>query len=252
MKDGKDWQNLPGFLEGLKTAKRHLQVWQIEKMVRRANMAGRQGAVLECLRRPGTGVRLTDVRVVREVMWGAVMKAQQGNWEKEAVEQAVKFARAVWDLLEDPKHVMKSRDTGSEHIARARPEIVGVMLQLEAAKTLLLGEGKDEGGKVESIVEMLLWSWTNADLASGGGEMEWFDADYKVLMWAPLWHGMKLARKVLGENSKHGKLLAEKMDQDLVPAMKAARDVVVARAAPTQERLRRGVKMYEELAGVSL
>lgn len=248
MKDGKDWQNLPKFLEGLQTAKRQLHVWQIEKMVRRANIAGRQGAVLECLRRPGTGVRLTDVRVVREVMWGAVMKAQEGNWEKEAVEQAAKLARAVWDLLEDPNHVVRARDVGPENVARARPEIVGVVVQLEAAKALLVGEGKDEGGKVETLIEMLLWCWANADLASG--EMKWFDADHKVMMWAPLWHGMKMARRVLGEDSKYGKSLGEKIDQDLVPALKEAGDIVAR--APPQDRLRRGVKMYEELSSVSL
>lgn len=249
MKDAKDWQNLPGFLEGLKTAKRQLHVWQIEKMIRRANIAGRQGVVLECLRRAeGTRVRLRDVQVVREVMWGAVMRAQQGNWEKEPVEQALKLARAAWDLMEDPRHVMKARAVGPEHVARTRPEVVGVMVQLEAAKALLVAEGKDEGERVESMVERLLGCCVNADLASG--EMGRFDAHNKLMMWAPVWHGMMMARKVLGEDSNYGKLLGEKIDQDLGPALKEAIDSVAR--APQKEGLRRGVKMYEELSSVAL
>ncbi len=248
LKEGKDWQNLPGFLEGLKTAKRKLTSGQLEKMVRKANLIGRQGVILECLRRvEGTGVGLWDVKVVREVMLGAMMKAHEGNWEKGDVEQAIKLARAVWDLTEDSKHAVKARDVGPENVPRTRPDIVGVMVQLEAAKAILSGEGKDEGGKVEGAVEMLLGCWADTEIGSGG--MKWFDANHKLTIWAPVWHGTKLARKVLGEESKYGKTL-EEIIKRLEPVLEEARDIVVR--APQPKRLRRGVKMYEELSSVSL
>lgn len=239
---------MPGFLEGLHKAKRTGHLWQVEKIIRRASVAGQQGMVLECLRRvEGTRVGLWDIHVAREVMWGAVLKAQQGNWEKDGVEVAVKYARAVWDLMEDPRHIMKAPGGGPEHVIRARPEIVGVMVQLEAAEALLVGEGKDEGARLENLVEILLGCYAEGDL--NFAQMSWVDANRKLMMWAPVWHGMKLARKVLGETSKYGKVLGEKMDY-LESAFTEASDVMAQ--AKQDEGLRRGLKMYNNLCRAAL
>ena len=249
MKEGRDWQNLPGFLEGLKTAKRKLHPWQIEKMVRRANLAGRQGVVLECLRRvESTGVGLWDDNVVSEVMRGAVMKASQGAWSRDAVEKAAKFARDVWDLLHDPRHAAKSR------AQRARPEIIGILVQLEAARHLLspsASENKIDTGKLQSAVELLLSHWDEEDFAIQEVAETMMIADYTLLTWAPVWHGIKLAQKVLGEGSKHGKLLEEKLTRDLEPALERAGEVTVG-LTEQDRRIMRGMSIWKELREVEL
>ena len=246
MQEGRDWQNLPGFLEGLKTAKRKLHPWQIEKMVRRANLAGRQGVVLECLRRvEGTGVGLWDPEVVSEIMRGAVMKALQGSWSPEAVEKANKFARDVWDLLHDPRHASQSR------AQRTRPEIIGILVQLEASYTLLSLPKADDTGKLQSAVELLLSNWDKKALILEDTAMTSPTANQILMTWAPVWHGMTLARKALGESSKHGKLLEEKLTQDLQPMLERAGEVVTA-DEDLPQRGRRGMRMWEDLKGIEI
>ncbi len=71
MKEAKDWNSLPGFLAGCHTAKRKVDARLLEKMVRKANEAGRQRTVMECIRRSDTtGFILGDARIVREVKVG--------------------------------------------------------------------------------------------------------------------------------------------------------------------------------------
>ncbi len=240
MGEAKDWRNLPGFLEGLKTAGRKLKSRQVEKMVRRANAAGRQGVVLEVLRRgEGTGVRLQEVGFVREVMLGAVMRAIAGNWELEAVKEGEKYSRAYWELLWDEKHrVVRS----AEEDPKRRAEVVGVVVEMVAAG-IMKGEGGE--GKVQDmrgLVERLLGCWQWVEL--GLDKENWDDANYKLLMWAPVWHGMVLARQVLGGESQIGKELGEKAEK-VESMLEQAKDIV---AAITPEGgKRRGLQMYKQL-----
>jgi len=241
-----DWRNLPGWLEGLKTARRSIKGWQMEKMVRRAVEGGRMGVVHECLRRvEGTGLGLWDLRVAREVVWGAVAKARQSGWSQEGVERGVKFAEDVWDLMFDPRHAGKM--VGRED-AKKRLEIIGVMVQMHAAKAVLFGEGMDEGGKVERYTELMLGRWDKTELEVD--EEDWNDANYKLLMWAPVWHGMTLAQKVLDPSKPLAKILRIKLTQDLQPQIVRAQAVLSAHAP--EEGKRRGLKMYEELIQISV
>lgn len=248
MKEGRDWNNLPGFLEGLRTAKRKVRTWQVKKMVRRANVAGRQGTVMECLRRvEGTGVGLWELSVAREVMWGAVLRAGQAEWSKEGVEQALKFAEGVAELMEDPRHTLENAKGAGYADPRYMPEVVGVSVQLRAARAVLFGEGKDEGGRVKKGVEQLMACWGNKEM--GFKEGGWNEANYQLMMWAPVWHGMKMAQKVLGKDSEIGLFLGTKVKRELEPLLRKARDVLVKKTP--QDCGRRGLKMYDELSKVS-
>ncbi|KAL2050863.1 hypothetical protein ABVK25_008924 [Lepraria finkii] len=176
-----DWKNLPGFLEGLKTARRRVKGFQYEKMVRRANDCGRMGVVVDCLRRvEGTGMGLWDVRVARWVMWGAMAKAMQADWREEGVEKGAKFAEGIWELCCDPRH---GGTRGGLEDPKKRPEVVGVLVQMHAAKAHLFGGGKDEGGAVEKWVRVLLKVWGNTEMEVAEGD--WYDANDKTLIWAP-------------------------------------------------------------------
>jgi len=241
-----DWKNLAGWLEGLRTARRRVWGWQLEKVVRRAVEGGRVGVVHDCLRRvEGTGLGLWDLRVAREVVWGAVAKAREGGWSREGVERGVKFAEDVWELMFDPRHGEKM--VGRED-AKKRPEVIGVLVQMHAAKAVLFGEGKDEGGKVERYTGLMLARWENAELELD--EEDWNDANYKLLMWAPVWHGMTLAQKVLDPSTPLAKNLRKKLTRDVEPLVQRASAVLSAHAP--EEGKRRGLKIYEELSQVSV
>lgn len=240
MQEPNDWRNLPGFLEGLKTSGRRLGRGQVEKMVRKANYGERQGVVMDVLRRvEGTGVRLgEEAGVVREVMLGAVMRAQGGGWGLEAVEAGARYARGVWDLLWDERH--RGGKQGGLDMRKA-PEVVGVMVEMEAAR--MVKGGGDRKGALEGWVERLLGVWARGDMELLEGD--WSDANQKLLRWAPVWHGMVLARRVLWEESRLGKELGDKVEKDLEPVLNKARGMVAANAP--EKGIRRGMKMYEQL-----
>lgn len=251
MNETGDWKNLPGFLEGLKTANRKIKSAQIERLVRKASEAGRQGIVHDCLRRvEGTGVGLWNVRVAREAMWGAVLRAMQGGWSEEAVEKAVKYADNLWELMWDPRH-LQNETVGEDTLhPRFRPEILGVLMQLHATKAVMFGGGKDEGGLAMKYKELMLKSWGNADLSFD--ESDWQDANYKMLMWAPVWHGMKMMQRIEAERSSKNIVGKETSDvnRDLEQVLQKSQQAVAKH--PPQDGKRRGMKLYEDLSSVTL
>jgi len=151
----------------------------------------------------------------------------------------------VWELMFDPRHGEKM--VGRED-AKKRPEVIGVLVQMHAAKAVLFGEGKDEGGKVERYTGLMLARWENAELELD--EEDWNDANYKLLMWAPVWHGMTLAQKVLDPSTPLAKNLRKKLTRDVEPLVQRASAVLSAHAP--EEGKRRGLKIYEELSQVSV
>ena len=244
MTETKDWRNLPGFLEGLATARRMVKGFQFEKMVRKANDCGKMGVVLECLKRvKDTGMGLWELRVAREVMWGATAKAMQADWSEEGVEKGTKFAEMIWELMLDPKHREKMH---GDQDAKKRPEVIGVLVQMHAARALIDGIG-DDGGVVEKYVKMMLQVWGNAETNLEDGD--WDDANHKLTMWAPVWHGMTMAQKLLGAQTPLGKELGAKL-KELESLIRQARPLLLDN--PSQEGTRRGLKLYESLSQVSL
>lgn len=239
------WQNLPEFLIGLKLSNRKLKGYQMEKIVRRACLAKKEGLMKQCCMRVGdTGLGLWEVGVVRELMWAALRRAYEGGWGKEGLRRGLKFAEDVWLLLQDPRH-QKPKGKPSVHPMR-RPEIVGVLVQLQAATTASLGEGANKREALKKYVETLLALWNKEELKL---PTDWNDANHKLLMWTPVWHGMKTARQLLGDNKEMSKKLGMKLAQDLEPLLQRARDLV--RTRPPQEGVRRGAKLYDALSNFS-
>ncbi|CAD6591011.1 MAG: hypothetical protein ASARMPRED_005146 [Alectoria sarmentosa] len=248
MGESGDWGNMAGFLAGLKVARRKLAGWQVEKMVRRANEGGKQGVMHEILRRvEKTGVGLWDVKVCREVMRGAILKGVQSGWSKEGIERGVKYADNIWELMWGPRHAEEQKKLGTD--PRGRPEILGVMVLMHAIKALKLAGGKDEGGVLEKYAEVMLKRWENSRGEMVIDEQDWSDVNYKLSIWAPVWHGMKMARQVVGAGSPLGKKLGEKLSQDLEPLMQKSQAILSAHAP--EEGMRRGLKMYEDILQAS-
>ncbi|MCJ1258607.1 hypothetical protein MMC24_006440 [Lignoscripta atroalba] len=246
MKESSDWACLPGFLEGLKGSRRKVTHAMLEKMVRRAAEMGMQGVVMDCLRRvERTGVVLDGVGLAREVMWGAILKAIQSGWSEGGLQKALKYGEDVLEMMEDPRH-MNGRKLSSDD-PRCKPEIVGVVLHLAAVRASKFKDGKDEDGKVQKYTERMLAMWGNANFAIK--EESWWDANYSLMMWSPVWYGMKMARQILGENSVLGRKLNGTLLQDVTPVVQRARDVMQAQA-PEHSR-RRGLMMYSDLSNLS-
>lgn len=240
------WQNLPEFLIGLKSSKRKLKGHQIEKIVRKACRAKKEGLVKQCcMRVEDTGLGLWELGAVKELMWAALRRAYEGGWEKDGLRRGLKFAEDLWLLMQDPRHHGRSKGTLSVW-PRRRPEVVGVLVQLQAATTASLGEGENRGEKLKEYVKILLATWKNAELEL---PRDWNDANQKLMMWTPVWHGMKTARQLLGDDKEMRNILGVKLVQEVEPVLQRARDLVLT--SPPQEGARRGAKLYDALSNFS-
>lgn len=240
---GNAWDNLPALLVGLKRSRWKIRGWQQEKLVRRACFAKQEGLIIQCMRRVDImELSMREPGVVMEMMRAALRRAQDGEWGKEGVRRGVKFAESVWWLMQEPGHTRLGL-----HDPMRSPEVAGIMVLLNAAKAVLHGEKKDVGGHVARYVEILLAQWKNADL--GTVERDKFDANRKLLGWAPVLHGMKMARQVLGEQSDMGKELGIKLAREVEPMLEKARELTLTQLS--EEGTRRGLKLYLELSGLS-
>lgn len=232
------------FLEGLKVARRTLAPAMVQRLVRKANEKGRQGTVMEVLKNvERTGVVMREGELAREVMAGAVMRAQAAGWGDEgAVEKALRYAEGVLELCEDPRH------TGGRMITavdpRARPEVFGTVLLLASVKATRFHEGKDEEGKIRRYAEKMMALWRNADLELEG--KDWIAANEMLFTWSPVWHGMRMALGCLDGGSDLATQVKKAMTQDLEPILEQAKELL-ATSAPDAPK-RRGFEMYESLS----
>ncbi len=245
------WDNLPGFLMGLKTAKRRLKGWQVEKIVRRACTAKKEGLIMQCVYMvERTGLGLWELGAVREMMWAAVRRAEESGWSKKGVERGLKFAEGVWMLMQDPRHLVPRNSILTDPMSR--PEVVGVLVQLQAAQAVMFNDNNDEGGKVAEYSNILLalWPKDGAEVALGE-DSDWHEANQKAVMWAPVAHGMKLARQVLGPESDMGREFGAKLEKELEPLLTKARDLLSTKAETDveEERSRRGIEALK-LVGI--
>ncbi|KAI9676364.1 MAG: hypothetical protein M1817_000521 [Caeruleum heppii] len=186
MQTKEDWANLVPLLIELKIAKRTLKPWQQEKILRVANEQGMQDVVVQVLRRPAkTGISMGDVRVAREAMWGARLRAVQGDWGKEATLAGLQHAEKVLRLMRDPEHMplpsppnasatttTKTEEHNSEDAdlphtihPRKNPEFLAVPLELAAALALhhpdTLGGRGSARQKVDVYLQRLTSHWPN-------------------------------------------------------------------------------------------
>lgn len=251
MREAKNWQNLAPFLIGLRNSQRVLRQPHLEKMVRTACEQGNEGAIMECLRQSEkTGVELWQVGVAVELMWRAMGRAIEGNWTEEAVDRGLRLADSLWIMMQDPKHANEQLLDPTQC-----PETVGVMVQLHAAKAVMFHEQKDIHGKVVEYTQRLLALWEKMNFPNSDSDVR--TATLNLMKWAPVWHGMKMARKVSEVTSEMKKELGIRV-KEVEVAMEAARNIVYSyrEALPVEDQekatyYRRGVGLYEKLSSVS-
>ena len=245
MDESGDWRNLQGWLEGLKSAGRKIEGGVLEKVVRKVVEAKKMGIIIECLQRVEyTGLGLWDLGVAREAMWGGTAIAVQGKWSEGAVEKGVRYAENVWAMMCDEKHAGVQLE---DYHPRSRPEVLGLLVLVHAAQAVMFKEGKDEAGMVGKYARLLLQYWDRADLEKVE-DGDWVDANIKIFTWAPVLHGLKMARMVVGEESALGKSLGGKVDRELEPLLQKTR--LILEATPGAEK-RRGLAICESLSRLS-
>ena len=235
MSETGDFRNLGPMLEGLKTARRSVKGWQMRKAVRAAMGAGSWGVVGECLRRvEETGIGLWEGGVMREVLWGVIGRGCAAGWQDKGFRgESARFLEHVWELCWDERHV--GRNGGLGH-PRGEPDVLGGMMLVFAVK------GDRE--RVERFGGTMVRRWEDGEL--GVREGDWYDANEKLMMWAPVLAGMRIGSGVLGGGSALGGRMREMMVGEVRPVVEKCLEMV-KEGAPQGEK-RRGVKMYEDLA----
>jgi hypothetical protein len=245
MKEAKDWDNLPSLLHGLTNARRSLHSDTLERITRRAGMAGRPDILLECARRvDDTRFKLSKPQLVAELMNQIQSKAMKSGWEAKATKQALAWAETVSELLEDERHAGKRHLAGVEDV-RVRPEVIGVLLQLSAVRATRCYDSEDRDGKVALYVERLLGS--PARMLPDSEPKSISTVSLYLAYMVPVLHGMKLAQPILGGPSKS----LEEKTATLESAIVAQREWLLNEAPNPESKgeILRGLVVYAELFG---
>lgn len=193
MKTTKDWQNIIPFLAGLRMAGRVLKPNRWEWLIRKAGAADALGIILECAKQSErTGLRLNNVDVVQKFYFMLHQKAQAAELQGKGLAKALSLARQAAMLMEAPEHVVHD----VQQDPKRRPFVVGVLLELSAARALNEFGGNDEGGHVRTYAQRLLATWP---LGSFDAETkDWPRVDRMLQENVPIYNGMKLALQVNG------------------------------------------------------
>jgi hypothetical protein len=237
-----DWEVVPGWLEGVSQSGRRIRSSMTQKLVRRAASAGRLGIIMECFHRVGrTGLRLEDLHVVREVILGALARAMAEKWSEMELDKALKAAERALDMAADPRHMHRPHP-GRKLDPQLSPDVFGAVAGLFATKAVRYGDGTDKDGKVERYARRLLDRSDDARLEVETDGLT--AADRKLLVLGPTWYGMKLAARVLGEDSEVGSRLARALKADVEPKISEAREIHGKMEAGAS---RRGIRLLEGL-----
>ncbi len=205
LQDGKDWQNLPAFLEGMHMAGEQMSNGYMEKFVRRANEQGKTGIIIRCAEMvKKTGLTLADPAVTTELMLGIHMRAAKAGFKGEETEKALQWAQEVALLMERPEHCGGNVWMIHERDMRKDLTVLAVMLELRAARADRPEEADITFGVVTKTASKVMALWPQQDLhVSENAGL----ARVQLEKWLPLWAGMKFA--MTGKSVQDAKLRNE-------------------------------------------
>ena len=193
--ESKDWNNLPPFLEGMVMAKAKLPEGWLQKVVRKANERGRSGVIIRCAEMvKKTGVTFSDPHVTDEMMLGCHIRAAQARWTGDESEKAMKQAEQVVLMMEAEEHCGGKLKEGQVDMRKSMM-VVGVLLELAAARALHMNGAQDVDGKVMRYAENSLALCRQSSFQPG---KDFIEAATKLERWLPLWAGLKMAQQVDG------------------------------------------------------
>lgn len=189
MKTPSDWQNLVPFMFGLNMSHRFIKPDRWEWVIRHANnQADALGVIVECAKQAEiTGFRLNNAAVVQRLFFELHRKAQRGGFQEPALGKALRLANQILTLMEAPEHIEHNLQLDPKR----KPIVVGVLLELNAARALNEFGGKDEGGHVMAYALRLLGTWPNHPF--NRETKKWADVDQQLLENVPIYNGLRLA-----------------------------------------------------------
>lgn len=149
-----------------------------------------EDCILECVKQAKrTGLTLDRPGKAILFFQAIRRKAQQSSFTGEPLAKALRQARQTALLLEEPQHTAPSIARDPKRL----PEIIGVLLELSAARAVNEHGGKDEDGAVHGYAERTVGNWGLGSYELPG---EWRDILRKLYELIPVWHGLKLAKEV--------------------------------------------------------
>ena len=153
--EGRDWNNLPALLTGLRGAKMMPAHTAMAKIIYEATSSGRFGIILQCLHQAhNTGMTMKKDQVLNAVMWSLHHIAQNDEWSEAATAKAIKDANEVASQLEDEEHGTGKYVQAND--PRMRPYVLGTFLELASVNAYKFQDRKDLDGKVRAYSERLL------------------------------------------------------------------------------------------------
>ncbi|KAK2811498.1 hypothetical protein FQN50_002121 [Emmonsiellopsis sp. PD_5] len=151
------WDNLIPLLQGMHSAKRTPKVDVMEFILRKAGEAGMNTLMIECAKQSRTtGLSLRNYQIAELFFSNFHMQAERADFKGPELEKALKHAKQTATLMNMPDHAPVDRKLPDP---RRHPNIIGVLLELSAARALDAFEGKDTTGDVVSYAEKLIGTW---------------------------------------------------------------------------------------------
>jgi hypothetical protein len=215
IEENNEWRQLPSLLEGLHKARPQPDLALQEKILRKLQLADQFPVILRSLRRSAaTGLTLKNDAVLNQVLNALRETASLENWEQTRLQQALKQADDLAELLESADH--GSGRKLSPNDPRTRPAVIGLFLELHAVYAQQYQSGQDVSGKVKAYATRFMATFDQShqvrsslfpldkhpltisqpaetDLPTVGPPIEF-------LSKMSIYHGLSLASKILGPN----------------------------------------------------
>ncbi|PGH12975.1 hypothetical protein AJ79_03948 [Helicocarpus griseus UAMH5409] len=165
MKQPDDWFTLVPLLKGLHTSKRtpNIRLWEF--ILSKAGEAGMNSVILDCATQAErTGLSLGDYFLAEQVFKNLHLKAESLGFQGPELEKLLRQAKSFAALLETEEHAPLKEDASLPESSkkpdpRRHPNIISVLLELNAARALDAFDGKDVQGAVRTYAEILLSNW---------------------------------------------------------------------------------------------
>ena len=209
-----EFDNLLPLLAGMRNSGRHWKLWQWEIVARMAGENDAAYALVEAARQAEeTGLYLYDLRIIREVIWACRLHAASSQWSAEKCAKALGYLEELARLMEDPVQKREEQRAINKGILDGKlnplkqADVIGVAVELAAKRVEALEDEETEEvliharTNLHNYLHRLLPNIDNAidESAKAVAEAEPLGmvADYELLRWVPVLHGLKTVQSAL-------------------------------------------------------
>lgn len=264
--DDNAWSNLLPFLEGMQASKEPVHKTFLGAIARKANEQGQHQLTMRCAElAQRTDFRLCYHEITKWMFLGCHDRATATKFQGDDLLSAAKQAEDMALLMEKEEHCGGKLPKDGKDM-RQSLMVVGVLLELAAAKSIQNHGKKDIDGKVASYTRRALaLSEAGFDGIASESAVKPDPADPEasepssesrasrslmprkgnfVIRYSPLWHGMKLASEVDGAISADIQASFNDRFKSLEQALK--KTVAEIRSA-TEHQPKYALAMYDKL-----